>query len=520
VSEDQVTANQESSARTLRDLLDAGDDRQNALEAFDEKPLSFEDLRSLIDATVASLNGNGVGRDDRIAIVLNNGPTMATCFLGIAAGAAAAPLNPAYKNEEFEFYLTDLEPKILIVEEGQSSPAVDVATKLGIPVVRLRATPKKGAGSFTLLFPDDMAGAEPEARGCGKADDIALLLHTSGTTSRPKLVPLRHNNLCASAFNIAATLRLAEDDRGLNMMPLFHIHGIVAGLLAPLSVGSCVISSKGFNALKFFGWLAEARPTWYSAVPTMHQAIRARASKSAEIIKSNPLRFIRSSSSSIPPQVIREIEDIFGCPLIESYGMTEASHQMASNPLPPGVRRPGSVGLPAGPEIAIADENGRRLGPGETGEIVIRGENVMNGYMNNEAANAEAFTSEGFFRTGDQGVIDADGYLTITGRLKEIINRGGEKVSPREIDEVLMDHPGVAQCVCFAVPHAKLGEDVAVAIVLREATTADERSIKEFCASRLAKFKVPETVIFLEEIPKGATGKLQRIGLAAKLGLS
>jgi acyl-CoA synthetase (AMP-forming)/AMP-acid ligase II len=232
------------------------------------------------------------------------------------------------------------------------------------------------------------------------------------------------------------------------------------------------------------------------------------------------LRFIRSSSSSIPPQVIREIEDIFGCPLIESYGMTEASHQMASNPLPPGVRRPGSVGLPAGPEIAIADENGRRLGPGETGEIVIRGENVMNGYVNNEKANAEAFTTEGFFRTGDQGVIDADGYLSITGRLKEIINRGGEKVSPREIDEVLMDHPSVAQCVCFAVPHAKLGEDIAVAIVLREATIADERSIKEFCSSRLAKFKVPETVIFLEEIPKGATGKLQRIGLAAKLGLA
>jgi acyl-CoA synthetase (AMP-forming)/AMP-acid ligase II len=365
-----------------------------------------------------------------------------------------------------------------------------------------------------------LKGRKPASRGFGKTDEIALLLHTSGTTSRPKLVPLRHSNLCASAFNIVTTLRLAEHDRGLNLMPLFHIHGLVAGLLAPLSAGGPVICSRGFNALKFFGWMAEARPTWYSAVPTMHQAILGRASKSADIIKNNPLRFIRSSSSSIPPQVIRDIEEIFGCPLIESYGMTEASHQMASNPLPPGVRRPGSVGLPAGPEVAIADENGRRLKPGETGEIVIRGENVMNGYVNNEAANAEAFTSEGFFRTGDQGVIDHDGYLSITGRLKEIINRGGEKVSPREIDEVLMDHPCVAQCVCFAVPHAKLGEDVAVAIVLRQAATADEHSIKEFCASRLAKFKVPETIVFLEEIPKGATGKLRRIGLAAKLGLA
>ena len=515
-----MTGYQESPARTLWDLLEAGDDQQNALEAFDHEPLSFEALRSLIDATVAILNAHGVGNGDRVAVVLNNGPAMAACFLGVAAGAAAAPLNPAYKSEEFEFYLTDLEPTILVVEEDQSSPAVDIAAKLGIPVVRLRATPEWGAGHFTLLFPGELKGRMPASREFGKADDIALLLHTSGTTSRPKLVPLRHRNLCASAFNVAATLKLAENDRGLNIMPLFHIHGLVAGLLAPLSAGGCVVCSKGFNALKFFSWMTEARPTWYSAVPTMHQAILSRASKSAEIIRNNPLRFIRSSSSSIPPQVIREIEEIFGCPLIESYGMTEASHQMASNPLPPGLRRPGSVGLPAGPEIAIAGENGRGLGLGETGEIVIRGENVMNGYVDNEAANAEAFTSEGFFRTGDQGVIDHDGYLSITGRLKEIINRGGEKVSPREIDEVLMDHPCVAQCVCFAVPHAKLGEDIAVAIVLRGTMTADARSIKEFCASRLAEFKVPETVIFLEEIPKGATGKLQRIGLAAKLGLA
>ena len=515
----QVTGHQDSRLRTLCDLLERGVDQQSALEALGETPLSFKALRSLRDTTLASLNGHGVGHNDRVAIVLRNGPAMAACFLAVAGGATAAPLNPAYKSDEFEFYLTDLDPKILVIEEGELSPAIEVAAKLGIPVVRLKANPGQGAGHFAFIFPDAMAMTEVANRESAKAHDIALLLHTSGTTSRPKLVPLRHSNLCASALSVATTLELTEHDRGLNMMPLFHIHGLVAGLLAPLSAGGCVICSGGFNALKFFGWMAEARPTWYSAVPTMHQAILARAPKSAEIIKGNPLRFIRSSSSSIPPQVIHEIEEAFRCPLIESYGMTEASHQMASNPLPPGSRRPGSVGLAAGPEIAIADENGRRVGPGETGEIVIRGENVMSGYVNNAAANAEAFTSEGFFRTGDQGVIDANGYLTITGRLKEIINRGGEKVSPREIDEVLMDHPCVAQCVCFAVPHSKLGEDVAVAIVLREAMSADERSIKEFCASRLARFKVPATVIFLEEIPKGATGKLQRIGLAAKLGL-
>src|SRR5262249_39833582 len=286
------------------------------------------------------------GSGGRVAGGVENGRAWAACLRGVWGGPAAAPPNPAYKSEEFEVYLSDLEPKILIVEEDQSSPAVDVAAKLGIPVVRLRATPEWGAGHFTLLFPGELKGRKPASRGFGKTDDIALLLHTSGTPSRPKLVPLRHSNLCASAFNIVTTLRLAEHDRGLNLMPLFHIHGLVAGLLAPLSAGGPVICSRGFNALKFLGWMAEARPTWYSAVPTMHQAILGRASKSADIIKNNPLRFIRSSSSSIPPQVIRDIEEIFGCPLIESYGMTEASHQMASNPLPPGVRRPGSVGLP------------------------------------------------------------------------------------------------------------------------------------------------------------------------------
>jgi acyl-CoA synthetase (AMP-forming)/AMP-acid ligase II len=265
--------------------------------------------------------------------------------------------------------------------------------------------------------------------------------------------------------------------------------------------------------------MQEAKPTGYTAVPTMHQGILARAPNNRDIIAANPLRFIRSSSSSIPPQVIRELEDVFGAPLIESYGMTEAAHQMASNPLPPRKRIPGSVGLAAGPEVAIMDEEGNLLPPDATGEIVIRGPNVTSGYENNPKANAEAFT-KGWFRTGDQGVMDAEGYLSITGRLKEIINRGGEKISPREVDEVLMDHPAVQQVVTFAVPHEKLGEDVAAAVVLREGQKATERELREFAGRRLADYKVPRKVLFLDEIPKGATGKLQRIGLAAKLGLA
>ena len=377
--------------------------------------------------------------------------------------------------------------------------------------------PGRGAGAFTL-YP---VSAAPETTGTGgfaQAGDVALLLHTSGTTSRPKLVPLTQRNVVASARSIRATLGLVAEDRGLNIMPLFHIHGLMAGLLAPLAAGSQVFCTPGFNALKFFGWMNEARPTWYTAVPTMHQTILARASHNREVIGANPLRFVRSSSSSMPPQVIAELEATFHAPLIEAYGMTEASHQMASNPLPPGKRIPGTVGLAAGPEVAIMNEQGDLLPPGQTGEIVIRGENVTPGYEKNPGANAEAFHN-GWFRTGDQGIMSAEGYITITGRLKEIINRGGEKISPREVDEVLMDHPAILQVVTFAFPHDRLGEDVAAAIVLRDGASLTEKEVREFAARRLADFKVPRKVRFVAEIPKGATGKLQRIGLAAKLGL-
>lgn len=521
---------------TLADLLGAGADAAPALEAPGEPPLSYAALRALAGATVASLAERGIGRGDRVAIVLPNGPMMASAFVTIAAGAAACPLNPAYRADEFAFYLSDLKAKALVVERGSESPAVAVAEQLGVPVLELVGR-GDGAGAFTVAAASagsaGSAGSAVSAVSAASAasvaavprpveparpDDIALILHTSGTTSRPKIVPLSQANVCASAAHIRATLALTAADRELSIMPLFHIHGLIAGVLAPLAAGGTIFCTPGFNALKFFGWMAEARPSWYTAVPTMHQAILGRAARSREVIAAHPLRFLRSSSSSMPPQVIAELEDVFGAPLIEAYGMTEAAHQMASNPLPPRPRKPGTVGLAAGPEVAIMDPAGSLLAAGATGEIVIRGPNVTAGYENNPSANGEAF-SQGWFRTGDQGSIDADGYLSITGRLKEIINRGGEKISPREVDEVLMDHPAVAQVVTFAVPHDKLGEDVAACVVLRDGQQADERALRDFVATRLADFKVPRRIVFLAEIPKGATGKLQRIGLAQKLGL-
>jgi acyl-CoA synthetase (AMP-forming)/AMP-acid ligase II len=500
---------------TVPDLLQAGADDAVAITAPERAPLDYRALRGLIAATTARLNAAGIGRNDRVAIVLPNGPEMATCFLACASATASAPLNPAYRADEMEFYLDDLQARALIVERGSESPAVAAAQKLGIRVIELVVATGAPAGQFTL----ELAPTTPSDRpGPSQPGDVAMVLHTSGTTSKPKRVPLSAANLFASARNIATTLQLTPDDRGLNIMPLFHIHGLMAGLLAPLSAGSQVFCTPGFNALRFFKWMDEARPTWYTAVPTMHLTIAVRGKHNADVLGRHALRFVRSSSSAMPPQLIEQIETLFKAPLIESYGMTEAAHQMASNPLPPHERKRGTVGRAAGPEIAIRHEDGTLLPPGEPGEVVIRGPNVTAGYESNPKANEEAFV-DGWFRTGDQGVMDADGYLSITGRLKEIINRGGEKVSPREIDEILLDHVSVAQVVVFGAPHKRLGEEVAAMVVLHEDHECTERELQQFVAKRVASYKVPKKILFVDELPKGATGKLQRIGLAQRIGL-
>ena len=504
-------------AHTISGLLTVGADDAPALNAPGGTPLTYRALRKLVSDIGASLASQGIGPNDRVGIVLDNGPEMAAAFLAIGSAATAAPLNPSYRAEEFEFYLTDLGAKLLVVAAGKDSPSIGVAQKLGVPIARLVAHPEHGAGTFSLEYG---AGAKATAKPPRAAtpDDIALVLHTSGTTSRPKIVPLAHKNIAASAANIRETLTLTAKDRGLVIMPLFHIHGLIAALSAPLSAGGEVCCSPGFNALKFFSWVDEVKPTWYTGVPTMHQAILLRAPGNTEIVKQHRLRFIRSSSSALPPTVIAELERVFGVPVIEAYGMTEAAHQMASNPLG-GPRKPGTVGPSGGPEIRVVDTTGTTVPRGQTGEIVIRGPNVMTAYENNPKANAEAFY-DGWFRTGDQGVMDDDGYVSITGRLKEIINRGGEKISPREVDEIIMEHPAVHQCVTFAMPHEMLGEDVAAAIVLRQGQAATDKELREFASSRLAPYKVPRKILILDAIPVGATGKLQRIGLAQKLGLA
>ena len=502
-------------ADTILKLLDLGSADDPALSAPARAPLNYRGLRSIVEQTGSALNFIGIGAGTRVAIVLPNGPEAASAFLAIASAATAAPLNPAYREPEFAFYLSDLNAKALVILEGMDSAARQVAATRQIPIIELVPESAKGAGEFSLRMP-----RTPSRAGAARTtpDDVALVLHTSGTTSRPKMVPLTHRNVAASAINVRTTLQLTRSDVCLNIMPLFHIHGLIGALLSSVSAGALVSCAPAFDALQFFRWFAETGPTWYSAVPTMHQAILARAARNKDIVERSRLRLIRSSSSSLPPMVMEELERTFHVPVLEAYGMTEAAHQMASNPLPPRARLAGSVGVAAGPELAIMNEAGDLLPATEIGEVVIRGRNVTSGYVNNAEANAKAW-SHGWFRTGDQGYLDTSGYLRLTGRLKEMINRGGEKIGPLEIDNALLEHPAVAQAVTFAMPHPMLGEEVAAAVVLRDGAVSSESELREFVAARLAQFKVPRRVLIRDAIPKGPTGKVQRLGLAKVLGL-
>jgi len=495
---------------TLLDLI-AGADDHPALLAPGRPPLSYQQLRANVTELAAQLNSFGLGRGDRIAIAMGNGPEVILAFFAAALCGTAAPLNPKYKQDEFAFYYEDIHAKALITLPG-AMPLAHTAAAPGMAIVG--ATPDADG---TLAFScEHMAGA-PRPAELARPDDVAMILHTSGTTSRPKRVPIRHRNLAASASNIVATYALSPADTALCVMPLFHIHGIVASLLSTLASGGTLLCPDGFNALEFWRWVEAYRPTWYSAVPTMHQLLLARADRNLDIIQAHSFRFIRSSSAPLPPVVLERLEATFGAPVLEAYGMTEASHQMTSNPLPPRPHKAGSVGYGVGVEVAIMDAGGTLLAPGQGGEVVIRGPNVIDGYENNADANATAFV-DGWFRTGDQGVIDEQGYLALTGRLKELINRGGEKISPLEIDDVLLRHPAVAEALAFAVPHKTLGEEVHAAVVLK--APVGEGELREHCAARLAEFKVPRVFHILDEIPRGATGKPQRISLAKALGLS
>ena len=494
----------EQEGERLSALLAAGSPGAQALvEPEDGAALTYAELADRVTALAGRLSTAGVRRGDRVALVLPNGPEIVQLLLTSAAlGAGAAPLNPGYTEDEYAFYLGDIQPRVLLLAAGEFAAARAAAA--GVTVVDVAVT----EGELPRLL---SAGTEVTAESPfepGQPDDIALLLHTSGTTSRPKQVPLLQRNVMASARTIAAHYRLGPDDVSFCVMPLFHIHGLVASTFSALAAGGTVVVPRRFSPRRFRQQARETGVTWFSAGPTLHHMILDKAE--GEPVPAT-LRFVRSCSSALSPALMARAEQAYGVPMLEAYGMTEASHQMASNPLPPAERSPGSVGVATGTEIAIIDGERRLLPEGSHGEVVIRGPGVTPGYLNNPEANADSFF-DGWFRTGDRGVIE-NGYLLLVGRLKEMILRGGENISPAEIEDVLLSHPAVTDAVCFGVEDEKYGEEVAAAVSL--SGEADEAALVAYCRERLAAFKVPRVIHILEAIPRTPTGKLQRRRVAA-----
>ena len=459
--------------------------------------------------TVSRLRTVGVGQGDRVAVALPDGPETAATIISVAAGAVCAPLNPAFTSDEWHRYLIELRATALLTDlEGSASQAAALA--LGIPVLHMSPSPRATPGQFTVTGPGRRRPNREDNFGTG--DDDALILLTSGTTSKPKTVPLTHTNVCLSAYNVGAAIKLRPQDRLLSVLPLFQGHGLISGVIAALSAGSSVVCTSGFDAEAFFAWLMEFRPTWYTAVPAIHRAVLSIAEKDEERPGHSSLRLIRSASSTLPARVLCRLETLFGIPVIDTFGMTEAATQIAANPL--GRRKLGSVGRSAGADIAILDTDGRLLPSGERGEIALRGPTVTRGYDNDPAATQQAFRN-GWFRTGDLGYLDDEGYLFLVGRIKDVINRGGQKVAPGEVEDALLTHPDVVEAAAFAIPHVRLGADIAAAVVLSPNAAMSAQELRTFVRKRLASFKVPGLIRIVPHIPKSAGGKIKRGELAA-----
>ena len=458
--------------------------------------ISYKKLSKDIAEFQSKLAQLGVTPQAAVSIALPNSYAFIVSFLAAAwQRAIAAPLNAAYKQDEFEFYIDDLSSAVALVPQGalqEDEAAVRAARKYKAAIAECYWN-----GSEVVLDVKDhgkLAGKGNKPVETAQPEDTALVLHTSGTTGRPKAVPLTHRNLTRTMKNIQATYELSPEDRTMLVMPLFHVHGLLAGFLAPLLSGGSVIVPPRFSASEFWEDFVTHKANWYTAVPTIHQILLKNPPPSS-IPK---IRFIRSCSSPLSPKTFTELEKAFGAPVLEAYAMTEAAHQMTSNPLPPGKRYPGSVGIGQGVEVKILDQEGKEVPQGSEAEICIRGENVTKGYLNNPEANRTSFTKDGFFRTGDQGKKDKDGYVIITGRIKELINKGGEKISPIELDNVIAHHPAVGEAVSFAIEDELYGQDVGVAVVLKDKQQVTEEQLKEYMRGKVAKFKVPKRVRQIE----------------------
>jgi acyl-CoA synthetase (AMP-forming)/AMP-acid ligase II len=492
---------------TLANILDKHLSNKTSIIIPNGPTINYLKLHSEIERVAEILAGAGIKKGRAVSIVLGNNLEFMILFLAVTrAGAIAAPLNPAYTIDEFKFYMEDTDAQLVLIS-NQSDFAIKAANDLNIEIATITLTE---AGSIEIYKNGNILTTRKDVEPPNE-NDVALFLHTSGTTNKPKGVPLTHRNLISSLSNISKTYSLSESDIALVVMPLFHVHGLIGVALTSLYSGGVIVIPDRFSASTFWQMQSTHSATWYSAVPTIHQILLMRANDDKAPSKS--FRLIRSCSAALAPSVFDQLENRFGAPVLEAYGMTEASHQMSSNLLPPGTRTPGTVGIGTGVQIAIMGDKGILLPPLSIGEVVIKGSNVTNGYHNNNTANTEAFT-DGWFRTGDQGKLSMQNILTLTGRLKELINRGGEKISPLEIDSTLIRHPAVSEAVCFGIPDEKYGEIVQAAVVLSK--EANESDIIKFCSKHIANFKIPTRIHIVDELPRTATGKIQRRHIAAK----
>jgi long-chain acyl-CoA synthetase len=487
-------------------------DQQGARPAIklDESALSYAALADQSARMAGLLSQRGIHPGDRVGIMLPNVPQFAAVYYGILwAGAAVVPMNVLLKQREVAFYLGDPKAKLVFAWHEFAEAAQTGAAEAGAECILV------APGEFELL----LASADPATEVAERAgDDTAVILYTSGTTGTPKGAELTHSNLRRNVEVVLGMWKFGPDDVVLGGLPLFHAFGQTCALNAAMAAGSCLTVLPRFDAGKALDVIQRDRVTVFEGVPTMFAALIHHPERQS--VDSSSLRLCISGGASLPLEILRSFEAAFGCMILEGYGLSETS-PVASFNHPDQVRKPGSIGTPIeGVEMKVMDDTGHESQHGEVGEIVIRGHNVMKGYWLRPDATAEAVTADGWFHTGDLARIDEDGYFFIVDRKKDLVIRGGYNVYPREIEEVLYEHPAVRECAVIGIPHPELGEEIGAAVALKPGAVASAAELRDFVKERVAAYKYPRRVWFLEQLPKGPTGKILKreidIPLAAR----
>lgn len=489
-------------ALSVRSVLDMrADTTPDAIFLIDPdkgETLTYAQTRQRARAVAGYLLKRGIEPGVSIAYAMPNSINTVICLLGgLYGGYLTTAVNLVAGRDVIAYVLDHSEAQLVFVEEA-SARIVETA---------LAVSP---ATTEMVDVTPDLWAAEAEIAAQPDGGTDGLLMYTSGTTGRPKGVVLTHRSLLAGGANPAEAHALTHEDRALCVLPLYHINGLCVTVMGPLVSGGSIVLPKKFSVSTFWQTLRANAGTWFSVVPTQISYLLHDETPFDAI---PGLRFGRSASAPLSPDVQTAFEERFNVPVIETMGLTETAAQILSNPLPPGTRKIGSPGVAVGNEVLIGDKQQREMPRGEEGEVLVRGPNVMRVYLKNEDATRDALTADGWLRTGDLGRMDADGYVTITGRLKELIIKGGENIAPREVDEALYSHPDVIEAAAFACDCANYGQRIEAGVVTREGSDADEAVLLALCCERIGKFKAPDRIHFFDELPKGPSGKIQRIKL-------